>query len=46
MTAKQGKGPGPDEGQRRARRGVVLTLLGFGLVVAAYAVTIVVHVVL
>ena len=28
MTAKHGKGPGPDEGQRPARRGVVLTLLG------------------
>ena len=27
MTAKHGKGPGPDEGQRPARRGVVLTHL-------------------
>ena len=42
MTAKHGKGPGPDEGQRPARRGVVLTLLGIGLVAAAYVVTIVV----
>jgi hypothetical protein len=45
MTAKHGKGPGPDEGQRSARRGVVLTLLGIGLVAAAYVVTIVVMVV-
>ena len=45
MTAKPGKGPGPDEGQRPARRGVVLTLLGIGLVAAAYVVTIVVMVV-
>jgi len=45
MTAKHGKGPGPDEGQRPARRGGVLTLLGIGLVAAAYVVTIVVMVV-
>ncbi|EZP26675.1 hypothetical protein M3D62_000780 [Micrococcus luteus] len=45
MTAKHGKGPGPDEGQRPVRRGVVLTLLGIGLVAAAYVVTIVVMVV-
>ena len=45
MTAKHGKGPGPDEGRRPARRGVVLTLLGIGLVAAAYVVTFVVMVV-
>ena len=45
MAAKHGKGPGPDEGQRPARRGVVLTLLGIGLVAAAYVVMIVVMVV-
>ena len=45
MAAKHGKGPGPDKGQRPARRGVVLTLLGIGLVAAAYVVTIVVMVV-
>ncbi|PYG00274.1 hypothetical protein SAMN05216184_104216 [Georgenia satyanarayanai] len=44
MTAKQRKDPGPDDGQRRARRGVVLTLPGIGLVAAAYVVTIVVMV--
>ncbi|PYF96361.1 hypothetical protein SAMN05216184_11921 [Georgenia satyanarayanai] len=44
MTTKQGKAPGPDDGQRRARRGMVLTLLGIGLVCAAYVVTIVVMV--
>lgn len=42
MAAKQGKGPRRDEGERRARRGVVLTLLGVGVVALAYAVTIVV----